>query len=263
MRPADSFPSRVFAATSTMIRTWPLAIALSLAAIPSTADPLCEEGRFEGTPYTACTIDPAAQDIRLFYKTETDTLIGSFSTLATRLGARSERLVVAMNGGMYHPDRRPVGLYIEGGRELAPLVLSDGPGNFGLLPNGVFCVRENAAEVVESRAFAAGELPCDFATQSGPLLVEDNRLHPRFIPESTSVFVRNGIGVRANGQVILAISDAPINFHRFARLFRDKLGAANALYIDGRVSRLYAPDLGRADIGFPLGPILGVVVPAD
>jgi uncharacterized protein YigE (DUF2233 family) len=35
----------------------------------------------------------------------------------------------------------------------------------------------------------------------------------------------------------------------------------NALYLDGRVSRLHAPGIGRSDIGFPLGPIIGTVVP--
>jgi len=62
---------------------------------------------------------------------------------------------------------------------------------------------------------------------------------------------------------VLAISDAPVNFHRFARLFRDDLGTPNALYIDGKVSRLYAPDLDRRDLGFPLGPIIGTVVSLD
>jgi uncharacterized protein YigE (DUF2233 family) len=57
------------------------------------------------------------------------------------------------------------------------------------------------------------------------------------------------------------ISDAPVNFHRFARFFRDGLGVANALYFDGNISRLYAPELGRHDVGFPLGPIVGLVVP--
>jgi uncharacterized protein YigE (DUF2233 family) len=54
-----------------------------------------------------------------------------------------------------------------------------------------------------------------------------------------------------------------VNFHRFARLFRDVLKTPNALYMDGKVSRLYAPALGRHDIGFPMGPILGVLQPAN
>ena len=33
------------------------------------------------------------------------------------------------------------------------------------------------------------------------------------------------------------------------------------LYFDGNISRLYAPSLGRHDGGFPMGPMVGTVVP--
>ncbi len=54
----------------------------------------------------------------------------------------------------------------------------------------------------------------------------------------------------------------PVSFHQFARLFRDVLATPNALYFDGRVSRLYAPELDRDDGGFPMGPMVGLVAPA-
>ena len=44
-----------------------------------------------------------------------------------------------------------------------------------------------------------------------------------------------------------------------ATLFRDVLKTPNALYFDGTISRLHAPALGRSDIGFRMGPIVGVV----
>jgi uncharacterized protein YigE (DUF2233 family) len=96
------------------------------------------------------------------------------------------------------------------------------------------------------------------------MLVIDGELHPRFIEESDSRYVRNGVGTSADGdRAWFVISDRPVNFHRFARVFRDQLGAAQALYFDGNVSRLHAPDLGRSDQGFPLGPMVGVVVDAE
>jgi uncharacterized protein YigE (DUF2233 family) len=96
------------------------------------------------------------------------------------------------------------------------------------------------------------------------MLVIGGSLHPRFIPESSSRYVRNGVGVSADGtRAFFVISDGRVNFAEFARVFRDALGTPDALYFDGNVSRLYAPSLGRDDIGFPMGPIVGTVVPAD
>ena len=96
------------------------------------------------------------------------------------------------------------------------------------------------------------------------MLVIDGELHPRFIRDSDSLNIRNGVGVDPSGErVFMVISDQAVNFHHFARFFRDHLGTPNALYFDGRISRLHAPDIGRSDLGFPVGPILGVVVEGD
>jgi prepilin-type processing-associated H-X9-DG protein len=58
---------------------------------------------------------------------------------------------------------------------------------------------------------------------------------------------------------MLAISEAPVTFHAFARLFKDRLNCANALFVDGSVSSHYAPELKRDDELAPLGPIIEVV----
>ncbi|MDE0696969.1 MAG: phosphodiester glycosidase family protein [Boseongicola sp.] len=219
----------------------------------------CWSLTFESVPFTACKIDPAEEDVRLFLKDADGRLLGSFDNVAAHVGAQGRHLVLAMNGGMYHPNRSPVGLYVEDGTEFAPIVTSDGPGNFGLLPNGVLCLDEGTAGIVESRSFARSGASCTFATQSGPMLVMDGQLHPRFLADSPSRFIRNGIGVTEGGRIVAAISDQPVNFHRFARLFRDVLKTSDALFIDGKVSRLYAPMIGRHDYGLPMGPVLGVV----
>lgn len=136
-----------------------------------------------------------------------------------------------------------------------------GPGNFGLLPNGVFCVGDTLA-VFESQRFAERPPECRYATQSGPMLVIDGGLHPRFLVDSTSRYIRNGVGVTEDGEkAFFAISDRPVTFHEFGRLFRDVLQTPNALYFDGRISRLYAPALGRDDFGFQMGPMVGLVIP--
>ena len=68
------------------------------------------------------------------------------------LATEGQTLGFAMNAGMYHRDLAPVGLYDrERDRAGTRIVTSDGPGNFGLLPNGVFCIGETF-RVIESRS---------------------------------------------------------------------------------------------------------------
>jgi uncharacterized protein YigE (DUF2233 family) len=92
------------------------------------------------------------------------------------------------------------------------------------------------------------------------MLVIDGDLHPRFLVDSDSRYVRNGVGVSADGHTAwFAISDRSVTFHEFGRLFRDGLKARNALYFDGSISRLYAPQVRRNDFGWSMGPIIGLV----
>jgi uncharacterized protein YigE (DUF2233 family) len=225
----------------------------------------CRNLDWEGQSYTICEVGPDA-DLRLFHAAP-DGVLGSFAAVDAYLGRDGGRLAFGMNAGMYHSDRSPVGLFVENGRRVTPLVTRDGPGNFGLLPNGVFCIRPGDGQsprfaVMETRAFASLAPECTYATQSGPMLVIDGALHPRFLPDSTSRNIRNGVGVSRDGQrAVLAISDRKVTFHSFARFFRDALNLPDALYLDGSISRLYAPDIGRDDPGFPMGPIVGLVVP--
>mgnify|MGYP000971683221 FL=1 len=96
------------------------------------------------------------------------------------------------------------------------------------------------------------------------MLVIDGALHPRFLKDGTSRYIRNGVGTSADGKrAVFVISDAPVNFHTFGRYFRDVVQVPQALYFDGKVSRLFAPEIGRSDFGFSLGPIVGVAVPAQ
>jgi uncharacterized protein YigE (DUF2233 family) len=92
------------------------------------------------------------------------------------------------------------------------------------------------------------------------MLVIDGRLHPRFDRASTSLKARNGVGVRADGKVMFAISQGEVSFDAFARLFRDGLNCPNALFLDGgSASSLYAPSLNRhGNATVSLGPMLAV-----
>lgn len=240
-----------------MIRAFAL-FAFLFAPAPVGAQ--CETVQFDGADFTACEVDLTQSDVRLFLRDGDGLVYGTFGRVESELQA-GERLALAMNAGMFHEDRSPVGLYVENGEQEMRIITSDGPGNFGLLPNGVLCLGEGRGAVIESRAFADAPPDCTYATQSGPMLVIDGALHPRFLQGSDSLNIRNGVGVSPDGtRMWMVISDQAVNFHHFARFFRDHLGTPDALYFDGRVSRLHAPGIGRSDLGFPVGPILGVVV---
>ncbi|MBI1416964.1 MAG: hypothetical protein GC146_07070 [Limimaricola sp.] len=221
---------------------------------------VCGRMQFEGANYTVCAARPAQDDLRLFLDDANGQPYGSFSAVRTALEAEGKHLVFAMNGGMYRPDLSPVGYYVEDGVERTPLLTGASKGNFGMLPNGVFCIGSDTAQVIETRLFARTRPACRYATQSGPMLVIGGKLHPRLIAGSPSRLVRNGVGTTAAGdRAVFVIADKPVNLYDFARAFRDALGLSDALYLDGRVSRLYAPAIGRDDIGLPMGPIVGLV----
>ncbi len=224
----------------------------------------CQDLTYAGKNYSICRADPATDKIATYLYDDDGAPYGTFSALKRALETTNTRLNFAMNGGMYHEERNPVGHYVENGIEVMRVIPNAGPGNFGLLPNGIFCVQPSRADVFETRTYLANRPDCDFATQSGPMLVIDGALHPRFLPDSTSRYIRNGVGSSADGrEVVFAISNTPVTFHEFGLLFRDALNLPNALFLDGNVSRLYAPELGRDDFGRSMGPIIGITEQAN
>jgi len=242
-------------------------IALSAGVEYSNAEP-CRTESFEGTEYTVCSFDPTADDIRTFWGTEAGAPFNTFDALAEELKGQGLTLSFAMNGGMYGEDFSPTGLYIEEGRELAPANTKTVTGepqdipNFYKKPNGVFYLQGKAAGVMTTDAWLASPQNARFATQSGPMLVIDGKIHPAFIENSTDRKHRDGVGVDTSGKVHFAITEDAVSFYNFARFFRDGLGCDDALFLDGgSAPGIYAPELGRDDApghgGY--GPIIGVV----
>jgi uncharacterized protein YigE (DUF2233 family) len=127
----------------------------------------------------------------------------------------------------------------------------------------VFWVDGVRAGVTETSRFLKQGLHPDFATQSGPMLVIGGRINPHIHDRGTSEKVRNGVCVSRGHIVHFAISNRPVTFHEFAHLFRERMKCADALFLDGSISSLYAPSLLRNDRFMPMGPIIGVVRKKD
>ncbi len=217
--------------------------------------PACEARSFEGSAFTVCRYDAARHRLELVDGSK----LRSLPALEKSLGAKAAEIRFAMNAGMYDEEGKPIGLFVADGKEAKALNLRTGSGNFHLLPNGVFALdAEGRVSVTPSKGFRSSVPEPRWATQSGPMLVVDGKLHPKFDENGPSQLIRNGVGVKDPGTAFFVISEDAVSFGRFARFFRDALGCADALYLDGSVSSLWDRPAGRQDAYSELGPMVVV-----
>jgi uncharacterized protein YigE (DUF2233 family) len=228
-------------------------------ALRAAERPPCRSLSHDNQPHTVCEVDLRRYAVRLFWKRPDDSPYAYLSALPRNLDRTSAPLMFATNAGMFSPDYAPVGLYIENGRELVHASTKSGRGNFHMRPNGIFYISGDRAGVLETRAYLKQAPRADFATQSGPMLVINGRLHPRFQRDSDSFKRRVGVGVRDAHTVAFAVSESEVTFESFARLFRDRLECDNALFLDGgSAASLHIPAQRRGGNILPMGPMLAV-----
>jgi uncharacterized protein YigE (DUF2233 family) len=224
----------------------------------------CTQVSHERNAYTVCDVDLRKNAVRLYWQRPDGSPYAYLRSLPQSLDAKTGALIFAINAGMFDPAFRPVGLYVEQGRELMRANTKSGYGNFHLKPNGVFYVAGDMAGVLETSAYLKRRPAVDLATQSGPMLVINGRLHPKFDRASSSLKTRNGVGIRAPNAIVFAISEGEVSFDAFARLFRDRLHCNDALFLDGgSAANLYVPAWRQGGNLLPLGPMLGVFEKAD
>ena len=221
---------------------------------------LCEQDNcgyqdYSSNRYIVCSYAVKDISVGLFLRDGNGEPFGGLSRLERGLDRDASML---MNGGMYHDDLDAVGLYIEAGKKQQSISTKSGWGNFHLLPNGVFWGKGGTLAVSETKAFIKKKISPDFATQSGPMLVINGRLHPRFLKDSDSRKIRNGVGISKDGKTIhFAISTGTVTFWEFGELFQKKLATHNALFLDGTVSAIRTQKF-RQGGWRQLGPLIGV-----
>ena len=244
-----------------------LSAAITAPTQPGRAE-ACNRETFEGTDYITCDVEADGTGLHLFWKNAEGKPYRNFAKLADATANSGKTLVFAFNAGMYQSDFSPMGLYIEDGRELHPASKttpphSSGPvPNFYKKPNGIFYLGEKGAGILPTDRFLKQNIKPQLATQSGPMLVIDNQINPIFIVGSTDRTRRSGIGICDSGAIRFAVSEDAVNFHDFARLFRDHLQCPNALFLDGGGGAgIYVPALKRNDISWHggYGPMFGFI----
>ena len=222
--------------------------------------------KFNGVSYSIFIADLDKTEINLNLKDpKSNKNFSSITNVKHRLEDSGMKPLMITNAGMFTPAHDPQGLYVDKISEHKyPLDTRDGlPGNFYLKPNGVFYIDEKnkphirLTEEVDIMIGAKAFTP-KIATQSGPILVIDNKIHPLFTKGSNNVNIRSGVGVFSENKVIFAISNTPTNFYDFAVLFRNILNCKNALYLDGAISQMYLSDLNPNIPDGSFGPILSI-----
>lgn len=226
-----------------------------------------------GTTYVAYVADLRTEDVTLHLGDSlTNSKLTTLEALRASLADRGQEPLMLTNAGMFDPAQNPVGLYIEGGttlfglNEKAPATDE----NFFLKPNGVFFIDRTGAAHIDTteeyartwRARQAREV--QVATQSGPMLVINGRLHPKFGLHSNNAKVRSGVGLQpasgTNGaRLIFLTTETGSTFYDFATVFRDLFNCPNALFLDGAISKMYLKNQPTAYTNGYFGPLLAVV----
>ena len=182
-----------------------------------------------------------AENVRIVWKDDGGKQLGNFPAAKAYLEGKGESPLMLMNGGIFEPRGIPSGVMVQAGKELLPVNRRDGEGNFFLKPNGIFLITDKGARVMEASKYSPAGEKVIYAVQSGPLLLEDGKVHPAFNEGSESRLLRNGVGVSKDGTVVFAISDSKgnrwPNLFGFSELFRS-LGCENALFLDGDISQM-------------------------
>jgi uncharacterized protein YigE (DUF2233 family) len=223
--------------------------------------------KFRGKSYRIIIVRNKSNEISLFdnHKMTSQSLndIWNYSL------SKKKKPLAVLNGGMYKTDYTPQGLLIEKFKEKQQIDTTNDPKNRGLnfylYPNGVFFTDSlNQYYVVTTNEFIKRNrsLPkVKYATQSGPMLVINNKVNSKFTYNSKNLNIRNGVGVSnsySNKIAYFAISDNPVSLYDFSMLFKDILGCNNALYLDGAISKMYTSEknITTGDLGGQFGPII-------
>jgi uncharacterized protein YigE (DUF2233 family) len=100
----------------------------------------CRSKEYAHNAYTVCDVELEKHTVRLYWKRLDGTPYAYLSSLPRVLEHETGELLFATNAGMFDSALKPVGLYVEQGRELVRVSTASGYGNFHMKPNGIFYI---------------------------------------------------------------------------------------------------------------------------
>ena len=211
----------------------------------------------EDERFIAQIIDPTKSNVELFWKDDSGNILGSIKNLKSYVESKNKHLRFAMNGGMYMENQSALGLFIQHQNQIKKINTATGNGNFYMKPNGIFYITTNKKAFVCTTEKFKMNSDIDYATQSGPMLLIDGKVNSLFSATSKNTYVRNGVGIMADGKIVFMISKYPVTFYDLASQFKEA-GCTNALYLDGFVSRMYSPENHIEQLDGNFGVMIGV-----
>lgn len=201
---------------------------------------------YEGALYHVYRV-PLSQQSRLHLRwlDEAGKPLSNFGALQQQLDREGKKIAFTTNAGIYERGPKPCGLTICDGKELVPLNLAEGEGNFFLKPNGVFYLDDQQGPgIVTASEYPSLTIKPRLANQSGPLILRKGVIHPAFNVNSPNMRQRSAVGVVAKTKEIVFVMSGRedrvkgrVTFHQLARLFLH-LGCQDALYLDGDISQM-------------------------
>ncbi len=219
---------------------------------------------FKGVKYQIFIPNNKNLEVAFHHKDKKGKKYNSIKRLKDDLQSQSKEVLFITNGGMYTPESDPEGLFVENYKTLFSLDTGSSEIflNFYLHPNGVYyidkfgkpqiCATKKYVEMMKDTLFQP-----KFATQSGPMLRIDSKMHPKFNETSVSKKLRSGIGVY-EGLSVFAITRGVSNFYDFSSFYDIVFSCENALFLDGVISQAYDPKLSPNDLGGNFGPLISI-----
>lgn len=221
-----------------------------------------ESYKKQESTYDTYQVDVTQSRVRFYWTDDKKNKLKSFERLKQQIEKEHRTLIFATNAGIYSDENVPIGLHMEDGKTLTNLNLNDGFGNFYLKPNGIFYLnqRKNGAGIVRSERFDSLAHSMSYATQSGPMLLENGEILSIFGKKSPNRNIRSGVGIIDSNQIVFVISREPVTFYEFAAFFKETFHCKTALYLDGTISKMYLPPLKRYDLDGNFGAMIAITI---